>query len=141
MDDTEKSLLDYLDILRRRKLYIIVAFPLLLALSATITFLLPPIYQSEGVVLIESQEIPRDLVRSTVTSYAEQQIQVIKQRILTTSRILETLDKYNVYKDQREIQHCISIGGEISQLGFCRDDQCQCDRSDKGQGTASQYCF
>ena len=26
MDDTEKSLLDYLDILRRRKLYIIVAF-------------------------------------------------------------------------------------------------------------------
>ena len=29
MDDTEKSLLDYLDILRRRKLYIIVAFPLL----------------------------------------------------------------------------------------------------------------
>ena len=102
MDDTEKSLLDYLDILRRRKLYIIVAFPLLLALSATITFLLPPIYQSEGVVLIESQEIPRDLVRSTVTSYAEQQIQVIKQRILTTSRILETLDKYNVYKDQRE---------------------------------------
>jgi len=102
MDDTEKSLLDYLDILRRRKLYIIVAFPLLLALSATITFLLPPIYQSEGVVLIESQEIPRDLVRSTVTSYAEQQIQVIKQRILTTSRILETLDKYKVYEDERE---------------------------------------
>jgi len=32
MDDTEKSLLDYLDILRRRKLYIIVAFPVLLAL-------------------------------------------------------------------------------------------------------------
>ena len=72
MDDGEKSLLDYLEILRRRKLHIIVTFPLLLALSAIITFVLPPIYQSEGVILIESQEIPRDLVRSTVTSYAEQ---------------------------------------------------------------------
>ena len=70
MDDGEKSLLDYLEILRRRKLYIIVTCPLLLALSAIITFVLPPIYQSEGVILIESQEIPRDLVRSTVTSYA-----------------------------------------------------------------------
>jgi succinoglycan biosynthesis transport protein ExoP len=102
MDDSEKSLLDYLEILRRRKLYIIIAFPLLLAISTAITFLLPPIYQSEGVILIESQEIPRDLVRSTVTSYAEQQIQVIKQRILTTSRILETLDKHKVYQDERD---------------------------------------
>ena len=102
MDDGEKSLLDYLEILRRRKLYIIVTFPLLLALSAAITFVLPPIYQSEGVILIESQEIPRDLVRSTVTSYAEQQIQVIKQRILTTSRIFETLDKFDVYADERD---------------------------------------
>jgi len=102
MDDTEKSLLDYLEMLRRRKRYIIIAFPLLLALSTAITFLLPPIYQSEGVILIESQEIPRDLVRSTVTSYAEQQIQVIKQRILTTSRILQTLDKYKVYEDERD---------------------------------------
>ena len=33
MDDTEKSLLDYLDILRRRKLYIIIAFPCTAALS------------------------------------------------------------------------------------------------------------
>ena len=102
MDETEKSLLDYWDMLRRRKRYIIIAFPLLLALSTTIAFLLPPIYQSEGVILIESQEIPQDLVRSTVTSYAEQQIQVIKQRILTSSRILETLDKYKVYENERE---------------------------------------
>ena len=102
MDDTEKSLLDYLDILRRRKLYFIIAFPVLLALSAVVTFMLPPIYQSEGIILIESQEIPQDLVRSTVTSYAEQQIQVIKQRILTSSRILETVDKYKIYDDERE---------------------------------------
>ena len=108
MDETEKSLLDYLEILRRRKLYIIITFPVLLAISAAITFMLPPIYQSEGVILIESQEIPRDLVRSTVTSYAEQQIQVIKQRILTTSRILETVNKYDVYADERE-SHTISL--------------------------------
>ena len=102
MEETDKSLLDYWDMLRRRKRYIIIAFPLLLALSTAVAFLLPPIYQSEGVILIESQEIPQDLVRSTVTSYAEQQIQVIKQRILTSSRILETLDKYKVYEDERE---------------------------------------
>ena len=41
---------------------------------------LPAIYKSRAVILIEQQDIPQDLVRSLVTSYADQRIQVISQR-------------------------------------------------------------
>lgn len=101
-DENEKGLSDYLDILRRRKYYFILTFPVLAAIAIAIAMSLPPIYRSQGVILIETQEIPTDLVRSTVTSYAEQQIQVIQQRVLTTALIQEAIQKHNLYPELRQ---------------------------------------
>ncbi|WP_417585084.1 GumC family protein [Nitrincola sp.] len=101
-DENEKGLSDYLDILRRRKYYFILTFPLLAAVAIAIALSLPPIYRSQGVILIESQDIPTDLVRSTVTSFAEQQIKVIEQRVLTTALIQEAVQKHNLYPELRQ---------------------------------------
>lgn len=101
-DENEKGLSDYLDILRRRKYYFILTFPVLAVIAIAIAMSLPPIYRSQGVILIETQEIPTDLVRSTVTSYAEQQIQVIQQRVLTTALIQEAIQKHNLYPELRQ---------------------------------------
>ena len=102
MEESQKSLLDYFNIIRRRKIYVIVLFPVLLSIVSAVVYMLPPIYQSKGIILIESQEIPNDLVRSTVTSYAEQQIELIRQRVMATSKITDVINKYNVYGDERE---------------------------------------
>ncbi|KDE39229.1 Lipopolysaccharide biosynthesis chain length determinant protein [Nitrincola lacisaponensis] len=102
LDENEKGLSDYLDILRRRKYYFILTFPVLAVIAIAIAMSLPPIYRSQGVILIETQEIPTDLVRSTVTSYAEQQIQVIQQRVLTTALIQEAIQKHNLYPELRQ---------------------------------------
>src|SRR5690606_10278614 len=52
---------------------------------------------------IEQQEIPKDLVQSTVTSLANQQIQEITQRILTLKNIMDMVNKYNLY-DEDELR-------------------------------------
>lgn len=101
-DENEKGLSDYLDILRRRKYYFILTFPVLAIVAFAIAMSLPPIYRSQGVILIETQEIPADLVRSTVTSFAEQQIQVIRQRVLTTAFIQEAIQKHDLYPELRQ---------------------------------------
>ena len=100
-DENEKGLSDYLDILRRRKYYFILTVPVLAVIAFAIAMSLPPIYRSQGVILIETQEIPADLVRSTVTSFAEQQIQVIRQRVLTTALIQEAIQKHDLYPELR----------------------------------------
>ena len=100
-DENEKGLSDYLDIIRRRKYYFILTFPVLALIAFAIAMSLPPIYRSQGVILIETQEIPPDLVRSTVTSFAEQQIQVIRQRVLTTALIQEAIQKHDLYPELR----------------------------------------
>lgn len=101
MEEDVRGIGDYLDILWRRKFWVIIPAILLSIASVVIVFLLPATYKSEGTILIESQEIPHDLVRSTVTSYADQRIEIIKQKLMTTSRIMELVKKYNLYPDER----------------------------------------
>ncbi|PHS22809.1 MAG: sugar transporter [Methylophaga sp.] len=102
MEEEVKELGDYLDIIRRHKYWVLIPAVILIALSGLVAYLLPATYKSEGLILIESQEIPNDLVRSTVTSYADQRIEVIKQRIMTTSKVMVLVRKHNLYPDLRK---------------------------------------
>jgi uncharacterized protein involved in exopolysaccharide biosynthesis len=65
-------------------------------------FVWPPTYASSATILIEEQEIPSELVQSTVTSYASERIQVISQRVMTRSNLLGIMDKYGLYQKERQ---------------------------------------
>jgi uncharacterized protein involved in exopolysaccharide biosynthesis len=69
--------------------------------SITFALVLPPTYTSGATILIEQQEIPQDLVRSAVTSFADQRVQVISQRVMTTQNLLSLIDRYNLYPEIR----------------------------------------
>jgi succinoglycan biosynthesis transport protein ExoP len=81
---------------RRRKpiMYTGVAVFMLALLTALFW---PPTYRASATILIEEQEVPEDLVRSTVTSYADQQIEVIRQRVLTLQNIMDMVEKFELY--------------------------------------------
>ena len=72
-----------------------------LGLALLAAFFWPPMYRSTGTILIEQQEMPEDFVRSAVSSYADQRIQVISQRVMTSANLLEIISKYNLYPDDR----------------------------------------
>src|SRR5208282_5588352 len=67
-------------------------------------FFWPATYQSSGTILIEQQELPSDLVQSTITTYADQRIQVISQRVMTTDNLLRLIDRFNLYPQLRKSQ-------------------------------------
>ena len=101
MDETTKSVNDYLAIFRRRRLLIGATAATLLAVSVLVAFGLPAVYRSSATILIEAQEIPSDLVRSTITSFADQQIQVITQRAMTNQNLSAIIEKFDLYADDR----------------------------------------
>lgn len=77
----------------------------LLGAGVVVTILLalflPPTYRATATILIEQQEIPQEVVRSTITSFADQRIQVISQRVMTTQNLLAIAEKYNLYPWER----------------------------------------
>jgi polysaccharide biosynthesis transport protein len=84
---------------RRPTFFVTAAIFLLLAISLAV--LLPPTYRAGATILIEQQEIPQELVRSAITSFADQRVQVISQRVMTTQNLLVLIDRYHLYPDIR----------------------------------------
>jgi len=104
MEQDIKSISDYWVIVKRWKFYFIVPCVVITITALLLAVLLPAIYRSEGTILVESQQIPTEFVQSTITSYAEERIQVIKQIVMTRENLLKIINKYNLYEEQRATQ-------------------------------------
>ena len=100
MEEDVKTLGDYISIAWRRKFHILIPFVLILAVTVVTVFVLPPVYRSTGTILIEAQQIPEELIQSTVTSFADERIQVIKQRIMTSQQLFEIIKKFDLYANE-----------------------------------------
>jgi len=102
MEEQEKSIQDYLGIISRRKVAIISTGLIVFLLGLITALVWPPTYKSSATILIKEQEIPTELVRSTITSFASQRIQTISQRVMTRPNLMEIIEKYNLYVDKRK---------------------------------------
>jgi succinoglycan biosynthesis transport protein ExoP len=85
----------------RQRLLILLVSAAVMALAITVALVIPPTYTAGATILIEQQEIPQELVRSAVTSFADQRVQVISQRVMTTQNLLELIQRYDLYPDIR----------------------------------------
>lgn len=93
---------DYVDIIKRRKWSLILPVVAVIILAAAVALLLPSVYRSEATILIEEQEVPEDFVRAPVASYAEQRLQMIHQRIMSSVRLKEIIDRFDLYRNLKD---------------------------------------
>ena len=100
LDDNGQSLTPayFIDIAKRRAFYFAIPFLLIFAIGSLILAAWPGQYLSQGTILVESQEIPSDLVRPTVAALANDRIEVIKQRIMTREKIMALATKFGLSK-------------------------------------------
>jgi succinoglycan biosynthesis transport protein ExoP len=95
--DYQLSLQDYLSIVRRRALAIILTFGAVLAVSVVVALLLPRSYQATGTLLVEGPQISGDVVRSDLPGNAEQRVQALRQRIMTRESLLRIAAEHKVF--------------------------------------------
>ena len=96
-----QGLTHYAEIVKRRFFHFLIPFTLIAVLAFLITAIQRPIYLAEGKVLVEAREIPVDLVRPTVTTAADERVQVIQQRIMTREFLLALASKFGLFAAQR----------------------------------------
>jgi polysaccharide chain length determinant protein (PEP-CTERM system associated) len=93
---------DIVRIVKRRRRAIIIPLLAVPLFSVLILLIWKPVYRSSSTMLIEEQEISREYVMTAVTSYAEQRLQQINQRIMSAGRLIEIIDRFNLYADKRD---------------------------------------
>ena len=98
-DHGPQTLQDYMVFLQRRKWFIVVPWLVILCIASAVAYLLPAIYQSKATILIESQQVPEDLIRTTVTGYAEERIKTITEQILSRQTLEQIIKDFQLYPD------------------------------------------
>lgn len=99
--ETKIEIEDFKGLIGRRHSTFMVIFLLIFFLIGIRALILPPVYRSEATILIKEQEIPQDYVKSTITSYAEERLQLVSRNIMMPSKLMEIINKFDLY---REIQ-------------------------------------
>ncbi|MDP2816182.1 MAG: GNVR domain-containing protein [Rectinemataceae bacterium] len=102
MEPNAISLNDIIAIIKRRKWSLIAPFASIVLITAGVALFLPPIYKATSTILIEEQEIPLEYVQTMVTSYVEQRLQEINQKIMSTSRLEELITAFDLYAEKKD---------------------------------------
>ena len=100
--EQEFDLRAYLNIAKRRFVHFALPASVVLVAAVAVVMLLPKSYVSKATILVESQQIPSDLARSTVTSAAEERIALIRQRLIARKNLLQIVSDFNLYPEEQE---------------------------------------
>jgi succinoglycan biosynthesis transport protein ExoP len=93
----ETGLGGYAPILRRRAAYIAVIAPLFILLAVYLAFSLTPLYESTATILLEPSSVDPKVVTTTVTSYSNQQIEIVQGRVMTEETLKQLVKEYDPY--------------------------------------------
>jgi uncharacterized protein involved in exopolysaccharide biosynthesis len=94
--------LEYIAIFKRYK-YIILSIVITgLILSVLVAINLPHMYKSTATILINQEGMPENVVKSMITNYAEQRIEVINQKIMSSKNLAQIINELDLYKEERK---------------------------------------
>ncbi len=87
----------YLGLVRRRHLHFLIPLFISWAVVWGASWGLPPRYRSSTLILVEQPAMPKDYVTPNVSNDLQERLQSITQQILSRTRLLHIIDKFNLY--------------------------------------------
>jgi uncharacterized protein involved in exopolysaccharide biosynthesis len=86
----------------KHKIRIGLAWILFTACAVVVVRMLPTVYSSEAVILIDSQKIPEKYVSATVASDLDDRISTIRQTLLSGGNLKKMIDDFDLYAKERK---------------------------------------
>jgi uncharacterized protein involved in exopolysaccharide biosynthesis len=93
----------YFSIFLRRLPYFLPVALVIAAVSVIVAVALPPAYVSQMQLIVESSQIPGELAAPTAATPAQEQLQIVEQRLLTRANLLDIANRLRVLDDQEEM--------------------------------------
>ena len=93
---------DFIDILRRHKGWIFGPFLLTLVASVVGVYLWPDSYDSVAVVKIVPQQVPQNMVQSSITNDLSDRINSMATTVLSRNVLTTVINNFDLYKSERK---------------------------------------
>src|SRR4249920_2320169 len=94
---------DSFDVLRRRWIYPATLLPAAILIAVYLAFTLPPLYLASATILLEPSSIPADMIKTTVTAYADQQIELVRGRVMTVENLTRLIAELDPYPNRNDL--------------------------------------
>jgi uncharacterized protein involved in exopolysaccharide biosynthesis len=99
-DEAAPGFGDYAALIRRRSAWIVTIVPAVFLLSVYLAYALPAQYRSTATIILEPSSIPPELIKTTVASYADQEIEVISGRVMTLPTLAGLVREFDPYPEE-----------------------------------------
>ena len=127
-EGTSSSLLNFLpSILWQRRYFVLVPFLVALAGGIAAAFLLPTSYQSTATLLVQSQDLPTNLVESPTTGAVDQRVARIREEALSRGNLISIMEQNDLYSSERrskpmseiieKMRHATVVGALAGDIG------------------------
>ena len=88
---------DIIEIILRRRWWIIIPFCLSMIVGICLSFMLPKYYKAETLILIQPQKLPDNYVRSVVTTDVDARLNAFSRQILSRSNLEKIIKDFNLF--------------------------------------------
>src|ERR1700733_8084637 len=102
IEDQNSQALDlqrYMDIARRRYPYFLISLFLGWLVVWGASWILPVLYKSGTLILVEQPTMPKDYVVSNINEDLQDRMQNITQQILSRTRLLHIIKQFDLYEE------------------------------------------
>ena len=120
-------------IIWERRYYVLACFLLMLAAGTIAAFVLPRTYRSTATLLVQSQDLPTNLVESPTNGAVEQRIARIREQVLSRGDLIQLIEQNDLYSDERrskplskvieKMRHATLVAALPSDIGQQSDTQ------------------
>jgi polysaccharide chain length determinant protein (PEP-CTERM system associated) len=93
---------EYLDLARRRKLWIILLTLGISVCIAVVALRLPSIYRAETVILVDPQKVPDSVVPTSVSGTVADRLSTIRQEVMSPTQLGLLTKEMNLYPELRD---------------------------------------
>jgi uncharacterized protein involved in exopolysaccharide biosynthesis len=98
LDADVKTFSDYFAILRRRKQALWLVFTCMSLVGVYIVYSIEPVYASTATFRIQQQTVT-DYLETPGSGFVDEQIQLVRQRVMSADRLSALIDKYTLFPD------------------------------------------
>ena len=100
-ENTEITLDRALEVVTRRRWWILVPTTVIALATAVVTFVLPKHYVSEATILVEGQQVPEKYVSANTNSDLREVLLIMTDAILSRTQLLQIIDEFGLYPGER----------------------------------------
>ncbi len=126
-------------ILKDRYLLVVIPTILLAVAGVVAAFTLPAVYRSTSTLLVESPQLPEDVLGEQGVDIVDQRIAKFRQQVLSRPRLIELIQKHRLYTDERSSKSLSEIIEEMREATKIEPVSAQFQRSNNGRSTTIAF--